>query len=42
VSIRVGKLVAGYSWTSDTDVSAALQPAIVASVTRMHDAQSAA
>jgi hypothetical protein len=41
VSVRVGKAVAGYSWTSDTDISAALQPAIVQSVTRLHDAQSA-
>ncbi len=41
VSVRVGKAVSGYSWTSDTDISAALQPAIVQSVTRLHDAQSA-
>jgi hypothetical protein len=41
VSVRVGKAVAGYSWTSDSDISAALQPAIVQSVTRLHDAQSA-
>ena len=41
VSVRVGRAVAAYSWTSDTDISAALQPAIVRSVTRLHDAQSA-
>jgi hypothetical protein len=41
VSVRVGNAVAAYSWTSDTDISAALQPAIVQSVTRLHDAQSA-
>ena len=36
---RVDKAVSGYSWTSDTDISATLQPAIVASVTRLQDAQ---
>jgi hypothetical protein len=36
---RVGKAVSGYSWTSDTDISATLQPAIVSSVTRLQDAQ---
>jgi len=36
---RVGKAVAGYSWTSDTDISATLQPAIVTSVKRLQDAQ---
>jgi hypothetical protein len=38
---RVGQALAGYSWTSDTDISATLQPAIVKSVSRLHDAQSA-
>lgn len=41
VSARVGDAVAGYSWTSDTDVSATLQPAIVKSVNRLQRAQSA-
>jgi hypothetical protein len=36
---RVGKAVAGFSWTSDTDISATLQPAIVTSVKRLQDAQ---
>ncbi len=39
VSARVGKAVAGYSWTSDIDISAALQPAIVQSVTRLQHSQ---
>jgi hypothetical protein len=38
---RVGDAVAGYSWTSDSDISATLQPAIVTSVSRLQDAQSA-
>ena len=38
---RVGHALAGYSWTSDADISATLQPAIVKSVSRLHDAQSA-
>ncbi len=41
VSARVGDAVIGYSWTSDTDISAALQPAIVKSVNRLQKAQSA-
>ncbi|HEY3670131.1 MAG TPA: hypothetical protein VGN51_04285 [Acidimicrobiia bacterium] len=40
VSVRVGKAVAGYSWTSDTDISATLQPAIVQSVGRLQTTQS--
>ena len=32
---RVGDALVGYSWTSDTDISAALQPAIVQSVSRL-------
>ena len=39
---RVGRAVAGYSWTSDIDISDVLQPAIVGSVARLQDAQSAA
>ena len=38
---RVGKAIAGYSWTSDTDISDTLQPAIVTSLTRLQNAQSA-
>ncbi len=38
---RVGDALVGYSWTSDTDISAALQPAIVESVSRLQRAQSA-
>ena len=41
VSARVGDAVVGYSWTSDTDISATLQPAIVKSVSRLQRAQSA-
>jgi hypothetical protein len=41
LSARAGKAVTGYSWTSDVDISAALQPAIVKSVARLQDAQSA-
>ena len=32
ISVRVGATLAGYSYTSDVDISGALQPAIVASV----------
>jgi hypothetical protein len=38
VTVRVGTALAGYSYTSDTDISAALQPAIIASVTRLQRA----
>jgi hypothetical protein len=38
---RVGKVVSGYAWSSDTDISATLQPAIVTSVNRLRDAQPA-
>jgi hypothetical protein len=38
---RVGRAVAGYSWTSDIDISDVLQPAIVSSVNRLQDAQAA-
>ena len=41
VSARVGDAVVGYSWTSDTDISATLQQAIVKSVRRLQRAQSA-
>jgi type II secretory pathway pseudopilin PulG len=41
VSARVGQAVAGYSWTSDTDISTTLQPAIVQSVARLQHSQSA-
>jgi hypothetical protein len=40
-AVRVGEAVSGYSWTSDVDISQALQPAIVASVARLQRAQSA-
>jgi hypothetical protein len=38
ITVRVGTALAGYSYTTDTDISAALQPAIVASVTRLQRA----
>jgi hypothetical protein len=38
VAVRAGRALAGYSYTSDKDISAALQPAIVASVTRLQRA----
>lgn len=41
VTARVGRALVGYSWTSDTDISSTLQPAIVASVQRLQAAQSA-
>jgi hypothetical protein len=40
--VRVGEAIAGYSYTADTDISAALQPAIVSSVSRLHAATTAA
>jgi hypothetical protein len=42
VAVRAGRALAGYSYTSDKDISAALQPAIVASVTRLQRAAPAA
>ncbi len=42
LTVRVGATLAGYSYTSDVDISAALQPAIVASVTRLQDARPSA
>jgi hypothetical protein len=41
VAARVGDAVTGYSWTADTDISTALQPAIITSVARLRAAQSA-
>jgi hypothetical protein len=38
ISVRVGATLAGYSYTSDVDISRALQPAIVASVARLQSA----
>jgi hypothetical protein len=38
LTVRVGTALSGYSYTSDTDISAALQPAIVSSVTRLQRA----
>jgi hypothetical protein len=38
VTVRVGTALSGYSYTTDTDISAALQPAIVASITRLQRA----
>jgi hypothetical protein len=38
VGVRVGAALTTYSYTTDTDISAALQPAIVASVTRLQRA----
>jgi hypothetical protein len=42
LAVRVGEALSGYSYTSDADISGALQPAIVASVQRLQHAQSAA
>jgi hypothetical protein len=39
--VRVGDAVGSYLYLSNTDISAALQPAIVKSVKRLQDAQSA-
>ncbi len=38
VTVRVGDAVSGFAYSSDVDVSAALQPAIVTSVKRLQDA----
>jgi hypothetical protein len=38
VTVRVGTALAGFAYTADQDISAALQPAIVASVTRLQRA----
>jgi hypothetical protein len=38
VTVRVGTALVGFAYTADTDISAALQPAIVASVTRLQRA----
>ena len=42
VAVRAGRALAGYLYTFDQDISAALQPAIVASVTRLQRAAPAA
>ena len=42
VAVRVDDALARYSYTADTDISSALQPAIVASVSRLQHAQSGA
>jgi hypothetical protein len=39
VAVRVDDAIAGYSYTSDSDISAVLQPAIVSSIERLEDAQ---
>jgi hypothetical protein len=40
VSVRVGDVLAGYAYSADTDISGALQPAIVSSVSRLRNATS--
>jgi hypothetical protein len=42
IAVRADNAIAGYSYTADTDISAALQPAIVSSVSRLRDATAAA
>jgi hypothetical protein len=42
LAVRAGRALAGYTYSSDTDISSALQPAIVASVTRLQRAASPA
>lgn len=42
IAVRVDNAIAAYSYTADTDISAALQPAIVSSVSRLQDATAAA
>ena len=41
LAVRVGDALVRYSYTADTDISSALQPAIVASVDRVEKAESA-
>jgi hypothetical protein len=41
IAVRVDDAVAAYSYTADTDISAALQPAIVSSVSRLQHATAA-
>jgi hypothetical protein len=41
MSVRAGRAIDGYSWTSDVSIESALQPAIVASVDRLQKAESA-
>jgi hypothetical protein len=40
MSVRAGRALDGYSWTSDVGIESALQPAIVASVGRLQQAES--
>ena len=42
IAVRVDGAIAGYSYTADTDISAALQPAIVSSISRLQDATASA
>jgi hypothetical protein len=42
IAVRVDDAVAGYSYSADTDISSALQPAIVTSVSRLRAAAAAA
>jgi hypothetical protein len=42
IAVRVDDAIAGYSYTADTDISTALQPAIVLSVSRLQSATAAA
>lgn len=41
MSVRTGRALVGYSWTSDVGIESALQPAIVTSVGRLQKAESA-
>lgn len=42
IAVRVDNAIAGYSYAADSDISAALQPAIVSSVSRLQDATTSA
>jgi hypothetical protein len=42
IAVRVDNAIASYSYTADTDISTALQPAIVSSVSRLQGATAAA
>ncbi len=42
IAVRVDDTLAGYAYSADADISGALQPAIVSSVSRLRDAVSAA
>ncbi len=41
MSVRTGRALVGYSWTSDVGIESALQPAIITSVGRLQKAESA-